>query len=69
MMTPDFCSAQWRKSSHSSSTVDSMCVELANLDAIVGVRDGKNPSGPVLVFGRHEIRALLKAAKAGELNI
>lgn len=42
--------ARWRKSSR-SSTNGGACVEVAdNLPGIVGVRDSKDPAGPVLVF-------------------
>jgi hypothetical protein len=40
--------AVWRKSSRSGQ---SECVEVAdNLPGLVGVRDSKDPSGPVLTF-------------------
>jgi Domain of unknown function (DUF397) len=40
--------ARWRKSSFSSNTSD--CVEVAFLRFLVGVRDSKNSTGPVLTF-------------------
>ncbi|WP_019871721.1 DUF397 domain-containing protein [Salinispora oceanensis] len=47
----DLSSAQWRKSTRSSSN-GGACVEVAdNLSGIVGVRDSKDPTGPALVFG------------------
>ncbi|MET7969989.1 DUF397 domain-containing protein [Micromonospora sp. NPDC005305] len=46
----DMTGAQWRKSSR-SSTNGGACVEVAdNLPGVVGVRDSKDPSGPVLAF-------------------
>ncbi|MBM0236231.1 DUF397 domain-containing protein [Micromonospora sp. ATA32] len=46
----DMTGAQWRKSSR-SSTNGGACVEVAdNLPGVVGVRDSKDPSGPVLTF-------------------
>ncbi|MFC8847897.1 MULTISPECIES: DUF397 domain-containing protein [unclassified Micromonospora] len=47
---PDFCGATWRKSSRSGS--DSDCVEVAEAAQAVGVRDSKDPAGPVLAFDR-----------------
>jgi hypothetical protein len=43
-----FLSDAWRKSSH--STASSNCVEVALQDAVVGVRDSKDPEGGVLMF-------------------
>ncbi|SDX20030.1 protein of unknown function [Saccharopolyspora shandongensis] len=39
----------WRKSSRSGSN-GAACVEVAVQSAVVGVRDSKDPDGPVLVF-------------------
>lgn len=47
----DLTGARWRKSSKSGNNGGS-CVEVAdNLPDVVGVRDSKDPNGPVLVFG------------------
>ncbi|WP_425298900.1 DUF397 domain-containing protein [Nocardia cyriacigeorgica] len=44
-------------------------MEVAHLDSgIVGVRDSKNPAGPVLVFTPGEWDAFLVSARNGELN-
>ena len=40
---------EWRKSSFSGSNTN--CVEVASTSDVVGVRDSKNPSAPILVFG------------------
>lgn len=54
---------RWRKSSHSSPT-GSDCVELADLgDRVVGVRDSKNPTGPILRVTRDGLAGLLAAAR------
>ncbi|WP_227983420.1 DUF397 domain-containing protein [Nocardia spumae] len=47
-MSNDLSGARWFKSSFSGASKD--CVEIAYLDAGVGVRDSKNPTGPALVF-------------------
>ncbi|MBF6163560.1 DUF397 domain-containing protein [Streptomyces gardneri] len=48
-MTSELSSAKWFKSSHSGG--GEACVEVGWLDAVrVGVRDSKNPTGPVLTF-------------------
>jgi hypothetical protein len=43
-----FLDATWRKSSRSSSTSD--CVEVAFDGPAVGLRDSKNPDGPLLAL-------------------
>lgn len=46
-----FTGATWRKSSYTQGAQGD-CVELAARNGFIGVRDSKNPSGPVLVFTR-----------------
>ena len=55
----------WRKSSYSGST--SNCVEVADLDRTVGVRDSKNPNGGHLVFAPAAFAAFLNTIKDGQL--
>jgi hypothetical protein len=58
---------RWRKSSQSAQ--NGACVELAALpDGRVGVRDSKDPGGPVLTFTRPEFRAWLHGVRAGEFD-
>ncbi|PKW15658.1 DUF397 domain-containing protein [Saccharopolyspora spinosa] len=45
----DLHRAVWRKSSHSQGN-GGVCVEVAVQPTAVGVRDSKDPGGPVLVF-------------------
>jgi Domain of unknown function (DUF397) len=65
--TPAGTSPVWVKSSLSFS--NSNCVEVAELaDGGVGVRDSKDPSGPVLRFTPGEWRAFVGGAHAGEFD-
>ncbi|MEW2445507.1 DUF397 domain-containing protein [Micromonospora marina] len=46
----DLSGARWRKSTRSGGNGGN-CVEVAgNLSGVVGVRDSKDPAGPVLTF-------------------
>ncbi|MFI0445812.1 DUF397 domain-containing protein [Actinomadura sp. 6N118] len=53
----------WRKSSHSRPDGDD-CVEVARLAEACGVRDSKDPGGPVLTFTMGEWACFLGAIKA-----
>ena len=50
MSTTDWTGARWRKSSRSTGGGNSACVEVAFAGSLVGVRDSKDPAGPVLAF-------------------
>ncbi len=55
----DLNNARWRKSSRSSGN-GGACVEVAsNLPGVVGVRDSKDPTGPVLAFAPAAWRAFV----------
>lgn len=59
---------QWRKSSYSGGD-SGQCVELANLDGTVGIRDSKNPQNPHIEVGREALASLIGRIKAGELEL
>lgn len=56
---------QWRKSSHSGAGAEA-CVEVADLGRAVGLRDSKDPAGPVLRVTRDGLAGLLEAARRAE---
>jgi len=56
----DVTNVVWRKASRSGG--NNQCVELSNVG---GVRDSKNPHGPVLTV---DVQWLVEAAKAGRLE-
>ncbi|MEU7972361.1 DUF397 domain-containing protein [Micromonospora sp. NPDC049089] len=57
----DLTGAVWRTSTRSGN---SECVEVAdNLPGMVGVRDSKDPSGPLLVLVPAAWRAFVAAAR------
>jgi hypothetical protein len=57
----------WRKSSFSFA--NSNCTEVATLpDGHIGVRDSKDPGGPVLRFPASEWAAFTAGVRAGEFN-
>ncbi len=59
--------SQWVKSSLSYANGD--CVEVTRLaDGNVGVRDSKDPAGPVLSFTASEWAAFAAGARNGELT-
>ncbi|WP_067810746.1 DUF397 domain-containing protein [Actinomadura kijaniata] len=56
----------WRKSSHSeSTTVESDCVELAELINVVGIRDSKAPGSGHLAVSRADFGVLVAQVKRG----
>ncbi|MCP2338622.1 DUF397 domain-containing protein [Actinomadura rupiterrae] len=58
MKAPGLTNSRWRKSSHSGQNGN--CVELANADRSVAVRDSKAPSGPVIVLTLAEWECLIR---------
>lgn len=58
----------WQKSSYSGNGGN--CVEVARImPGAVGVRDSKDPQGPVLVFTPDEWQAFAASVKAGESGL
>jgi hypothetical protein len=64
METFDRSRAVWRKSTRSNGSGGD-CVEFAQVDGVVGMRDSKDPSGPVLVFSAESWTAFVAGIKAG----
>jgi Domain of unknown function (DUF397) len=58
----------WRKSSYSGANGGN-CVEVAQLPAVVAVRDSRDPDGPTLGFSPEEWREFVAGVKAGEFGL
>jgi hypothetical protein len=67
-MTPNLFRAVWRKSTRSGDNGGN-CVEVANLDDAVAVRDSKHPDDGALVFSRAEWATFVDATKSGEFDL
>ncbi|MFF8882902.1 DUF397 domain-containing protein [Streptomyces flaveolus] len=57
----------WFKSTYSSGS-EGNCVEAADLEPQVGVRDTKKKSGPALVFRKTTWSAFVTGVRTGELD-
>jgi uncharacterized protein DUF397 len=65
----DLTATIWRKSTRSGNG-GSDCVEVAkNLSGVVGVRDSKDRSGPVLAFDPQAWTDFIGAVKNGEFDL
>ncbi|MGI5151439.1 DUF397 domain-containing protein [Plantactinospora sp. CA-294935] len=62
----DFSYATWRKSTKTQQS--GQCVEVAWVGEVVGVRDSKDPHGPVLVFKKGEFASFLHGTARGEFD-
>ncbi|MFI7553528.1 DUF397 domain-containing protein [Micromonospora sediminimaris] len=63
----DFSRAIWRKSTRTQQS--GQCVEVARVGEVIGVRDSKDPDGPVLAFTTGEFAAFLDGAAKGEFDL
>lgn len=61
MNRPDPAHATWRKSTYSGG--GNNCVEVADLGAVVAVRDSKDPDGPALTLHRSQWTAFVRTLK------
>lgn len=67
MIGPNLTSPHWRKSSHSGDT-GGECVEVAALAPAIGIRDSKNPHGPVLLLPGTHWKTLTRRIKDGQYD-
>lgn len=58
----DSMGADWRRAEGST-------VEVAFVDDLIGLRDAKDPQGPVLVFTQGEWEAFVGGAQDGEFDL
>lgn len=65
-MSNELSGAKWFKSSFSGSSKE--CVEVAFVDAGVGVRDSKNPTGPALIFTPSEWSTFTSGVQRGDFD-
>jgi len=56
---------KWRKSSFCG---DGFCVEVAEVDGDIAMRDGKRPEQPCLIFTMPEWDAFVTGVRAGEFR-
>ncbi|MGH3318907.1 MAG: DUF397 domain-containing protein [Streptosporangiaceae bacterium] len=63
----DLTGSVWRKSSRSGTSGDN-CVEVADLERGVAVRDSKDAAGPKLGFARDRWVAFTTAVKRGRFD-
>jgi len=63
----DLSHATWRKARRSQH--NGGCVEVANLDEVVAVRDSRRPEAGAHVVGWHAFAAFLADAKAGRFDL
>ncbi|TYB69689.1 DUF397 domain-containing protein [Nonomuraea sp. PA05] len=57
----------WRRSSFCNGAT--ACVEVAEVEGLVALRDSKEPDGPVLLYSRLEWEAFLAGVRAGEFDL
>ena len=62
----EFRGAAWRKSAWSQNS--GACVEVARVGDVIGIRDSKDPNGPILAFTVQEFEAFLDGVGRGEFD-
>jgi hypothetical protein len=67
-MNEDPFAGKWHKSTRSVEA-GGHCVEVAEIDGVIAVRDSKHPEGPVLLFTQAEWDAFVAGAKGGEFDL
>ncbi|GAA3266275.1 MULTISPECIES: DUF397 domain-containing protein [Dactylosporangium] len=67
-MATHFQNAAWRKSSRSNGNGGANCVEVAVVSREIGVRDSKNPTGPVLTFTAVDWASFVDGTKLGSFD-
>ena len=60
--------AVWRKSTRSNGNSGN-CVEIAMVNDVVGLRDSKDPQGPVLVSSPSEWAGFVGGLKDGQFDL
>ncbi|MDG6107927.1 DUF397 domain-containing protein [Dactylosporangium aurantiacum] len=68
-MSAQFAGVSWHKSSRSNGNGGNNCVEVAVVASAVGVRDSKNPDGPVLRFDPAAWQSFVSDAKLGNFDV
>jgi hypothetical protein len=59
----------WRKSSWSSGSVNTDCVEVARFPSVIGIRDSKDPAGASLSISEGAFAALLARIRRAKLEL
>ncbi|GAA4992551.1 DUF397 domain-containing protein [Kitasatospora paranensis] len=63
-LRPDLSGAEWRSGSRTAGDV-----EIAFVDGLIAMRDGRDPDGPALIFTPAEWRAFVLGARDGEFDL
>jgi len=63
-----FSDATFVKSSDCAWLRDPFCVEVSHKDKLVGIRNSKNPDGPILAYTEDEWRAFVAGVRKGEFD-